>query len=192
MSTHLCCKWLPSDRQDSSSPLPCSAAPITKSRKTTSPTAQATATRFSATSTSSWSRKRHRRPRPSNNFLFTELPIHAVFISGLPKLPCRNPSGYLSARSTRTMSLDIKHLARRVSSPVWHTTCIRKGRHQQGFRSLEVEMFRRALRQRMPAKRPPRCFSVSSFRGRKNHATRPFWRAGAQPPNAPQLGGSFL
>jgi hypothetical protein len=110
----------------------------------------------------------------------------------LPKLPCRNPSGYLSARSTRTMSLDIKHLARRVSSPVWHTTCIRKGRHQQGFRSLEVEMFRRALRQRMPAKRPPRCFSVSSFRGRKNHATRPFWRAGAQPPNAPQLGGSFL
>jgi len=100
---------------------------------------------------------------PGSNFLSPELPIHAVFISGLPKLPCRNPSGYLSARSTRTMSLDIKHLAREVSSPVWHTTCIRKGRRQQGFRSLEVEMSRRALRQRMPAKRPPRCFTVSSF-----------------------------
>jgi hypothetical protein len=49
---------------------------------------QPTATRFFATSTSSWSRRRHNRPHPGSNFVSPELPIHAVFISGLPKLPC--------------------------------------------------------------------------------------------------------
>jgi len=34
MSTHLCCSWLPSTKQDSSRPLPRSTAPITKSRRT--------------------------------------------------------------------------------------------------------------------------------------------------------------
>jgi hypothetical protein len=122
-----------------------------------------------------------------------KLPVHAVFISGLPKLPCRNPSGCPSVRSTRIMSLDIKHLARQVPGPVWHPTCIRKGRRQQGFRSLEFEAL------------GVRCVSVCRQSGCrvasesvvlgdaiKNHGTRPFRRAGAQPPNAPQLGGSLL
>ena len=65
--------------------------------------------------------------------------------------PAGSPSGYPSARIRRTMSLDIRDLARQFPSPVWHPTCNRKGGRQQGLRSLEFEMFRRALRQRMPA-----------------------------------------
>jgi hypothetical protein len=91
------------------------------------------------------------------------------------------------------MSLGIKHLARQLPGPVWHPTCIRKGRRQQGFRSLEFETL------------GVRCVSVCRQSGCrvasesvvlgdaiKNHGTRPFRRAGAQPPNAPQLGGSLL
>ncbi len=129
----------------------------------------------------------------TTSLVLAKLPIHAVFISGLPKLPCRNPSGYPSARITRTMSLDIKHLARQPPSPVWHPTCIREGRRQRGFRSLEFEMFRRALRQRMPAKRPPRCFAVCSVRGRDQKSRNtPVSACWSGSPNRSQLGGRFL
>jgi hypothetical protein len=36
------------------------------------------------------------------------------------------------------MSLDIKHLALQVQSRVWHPTCTRKGRRQQGSRRLKL------------------------------------------------------
>src|SRR5580692_3522924 len=58
-----------------------------------------------------------------------EAPVfHAVFISGLPKLPCSPYPSWLSRHNGTTMSIDIKHLAPQPSGSIWHPNCNRTGR----------------------------------------------------------------
>jgi hypothetical protein len=64
-----------------------------------------------------------------------EAPVfHAVFISGLPKLPCSPCPSCLFRLNGTTMSIDIKHLASQPSGSIWHPNCNRTGRCQRGRR----------------------------------------------------------
>ena len=66
------------------------------------------------------------------------------------------------------MSMDIKDLALQPPMQVWHPTCITSSqrlRRQRDSQTPGFEIFRCALRQRMPAKRPALAHVVC-FRGR--------------------------
>jgi hypothetical protein len=79
-------------------------------------------------------------PQPPDRKRFAEdclvqnstLFLHAVFISGLPNLPCLPAQPYLSHLQRTTMSIDINHLALQPLRPIWHPTCNRNVRHCRG------------------------------------------------------------
>jgi hypothetical protein len=102
-----------------------------------------------------------RRPPRSGPPVF-----HAVFISGLPKLPCSPYPSWLSRISVPTMSIDIKHLAPQPSGSIWHLNCNRTGRCH---RSRAPRVLGQATRQRRPAQRN-RWLSLP-FRTRLNSRT---------------------
>ena len=105
-------------------------------------------------------------------------PFHAVFISGLPKLPCANPCRLLHGRVVGYNVFRVKCLALKPESEFWHLTCSRTvgiGR----FLVPEFCAFRCASRHRI---------LLVLGDAIRNHATRPFRRAGVEPRNrSPKL-----
>jgi hypothetical protein len=95
--------------------------------------------------------------------------MRALFISGLPKLPCASRCGLPLPLGRAYNHLDINDLAAQPESGFWHLTCSVDEWYKLGIRSS-------ALRQRIAA-----CVRDAT----KNHATRAFWRAGVEPQNAP-------
>lgn len=95
------------------------------------------------------------------------------------------------------MSMDIKDLALQPRMQVWHPNCIRSTAETAGASGIRrcrvFEIFRCALRQRMPAKRPALAhvvlFSGTQSKSR-NTPVLACW-SGA-PKRSPNLGGSFL
>ncbi len=83
------------------------------------------------------------------------------------------------------MSMDIKALALQPRMRVWHPTCMKEGRRQQACGAGFFRFKRHVLRQRMPAKRSALAFVVLFSGTQLNHGTRPFRRAGVEPPYAP-------
>src|ERR1035438_1665485 len=66
--------------------------------------------------------------------------LYAVFISGLPKLPCTNPCRLPSKSGWGYNVLDIKCLELKLESPLWHLNCNRYGSRAEHSR-LGFEVF---------------------------------------------------
>ena len=94
-------------------------------------------------------------------------PIARSFYIRFAKITMLEPLPVIPTPAAEVQCLRYQALSSSTfGSPVWHPTCNREGRRQNDIAVLGIWNFRCALRQRMPAKRPPLASRSVSFRGR--------------------------
>jgi hypothetical protein len=120
------------------------------------------------------------------------LSIHAVFISGLPKLPSRKRSGLCFLPDRRYNVFGYQAFSSSTAEPGLASNLYYKRQAPAGFTAPEVEVFRPALRQHRLAWLPPLAFIFVLGDAIKITQHARFGVLEWSPQTLPQLGGSFL